>query len=192
MGIRHPAARSSRAPCGGKATTRGLPHRSRRQVRVSQPSPGTQGPDRHEVPPGGQAAAHPRQARRHRRRQLDRRVRPADRHLRRAERRHLRVAGPRRAPDRPRLQVLQGRQVHHVLGQARQRPASSTRRTSSAMDSLGRLFVADRVNNRIQIFDQDGHYLGEWRHGRPSGRYIDKNDIVYSRRPPVRRRRTGK
>jgi hypothetical protein len=49
------------------------------------------------------------------------------------------------------------------------------------MDSLGRLFVADRVNNRIQIFDQDGHYLGEWKQfGRPSGLYIDKNDIVYS------------
>jgi len=25
-----------------------------------------------------------------------------------------------------------------------------------AMDSAGRLFVADRSNNRIQIFDQDG------------------------------------
>ena len=26
-----------------------------------------------------------------------------------------------------------------------------------AMDSKGRLFVADRTNNRIQIFDQDGN-----------------------------------
>jgi DNA-binding beta-propeller fold protein YncE len=46
-----------------------------------------------------------------------------------------------------------------------------------AMDSQGRLFVADRGNSRIQIFDQDGRYLTEWKQfGRPSGVYIDKND----------------
>ena len=50
-----------------------------------------------------------------------------------------------------------------------------------AMDSLGRLFVADRSNNRIQIFDQDGKFLADWRQfGRPSGLYIDKNDILYA------------
>jgi sugar lactone lactonase YvrE len=49
-----------------------------------------------------------------------------------------------------------------------------------AMDSKGRLFVADRANNRIQIFDQNGTYLDEWRQfSRPSGVYIDKNDIIY-------------
>jgi sugar lactone lactonase YvrE len=49
-----------------------------------------------------------------------------------------------------------------------------------AMDSAGRLFVADRSNNRIQIFDQDGKFLAEWRQfGRPSGVFIDKNDIIY-------------
>jgi sugar lactone lactonase YvrE len=49
-----------------------------------------------------------------------------------------------------------------------------------AMDSAGRLFVADRDNNRIQIFDQDGKFLAEWRQfGRPSGVFIDKNDILY-------------
>jgi sugar lactone lactonase YvrE len=48
-----------------------------------------------------------------------------------------------------------------------------------AMDSNGRLFVADRVNNRIQIFDQDGQFLDEWKQfGRPSGVYI-KNDAIY-------------
>jgi DNA-binding beta-propeller fold protein YncE len=48
------------------------------------------------------------------------------------------------------------------------------------MDSAGRLFVADRVNNRIQIFDQDGRFLTEWKQfGRPSGVYINKNDIIY-------------
>jgi sugar lactone lactonase YvrE len=52
---------------------------------------------------------------------------------------------------------------------------------SLAMDSRGRLFVADRGNNRIQIFDQDGKFLAEWRQfGRPSGLFIDKNDVLYS------------
>jgi sugar lactone lactonase YvrE len=49
-----------------------------------------------------------------------------------------------------------------------------------AIDSAGRLFVADRLNNRIQIFDQDGKFQAEWRQfGRPSGIFIDKNDIIY-------------
>jgi sugar lactone lactonase YvrE len=48
-----------------------------------------------------------------------------------------------------------------------------------AMDSAGRLFVADRANNRIQIFDQDGKFLAEWKQfGRPSGIYI-RDDILY-------------
>ena len=51
---------------------------------------------------------------------------------------------------------------------------------SIAMDSRGRLFVADRSNNRIQIFDQEGRFLDQWKQfGRPSGVFIDKNDIIY-------------
>ena len=49
-----------------------------------------------------------------------------------------------------------------------------------AMDSQGRLFVADRSNNRIQIFDQNGTFLAEWKQfGRPSGLFIDKQDALY-------------
>ena len=49
-----------------------------------------------------------------------------------------------------------------------------------AMDSQGRLFVADRSNNRVQIFDQDGKYLTEYKQfGRPSGVFIDKTDTVF-------------
>jgi sugar lactone lactonase YvrE len=49
-----------------------------------------------------------------------------------------------------------------------------------AMDSKGRLFIGDRNNNRIQIFDQDGKYLEEWKQfSRPSGIYIEKNDTIY-------------
>ena len=50
-----------------------------------------------------------------------------------------------------------------------------------AMDSRGRLFVADRGNNRIQIFDQDGQLLAVWRQfGRPSGLCIDQHDVLYA------------
>jgi sugar lactone lactonase YvrE len=49
-----------------------------------------------------------------------------------------------------------------------------------AMDSRGRLFVGDRENNRIQIFDQDGKFLEQWKQfGRPSGIFIDRNDVLY-------------
>jgi DNA-binding beta-propeller fold protein YncE len=49
-----------------------------------------------------------------------------------------------------------------------------------AMDSRGRLFVGDRGNNRVQIFDQDGKFLEEWKQfGRPSGVFIDRNDMLY-------------
>ncbi|MGE0439796.1 MAG: peptidyl-alpha-hydroxyglycine alpha-amidating lyase family protein [Gemmatimonadales bacterium] len=50
-----------------------------------------------------------------------------------------------------------------------------------AMDSQGRLFVADRANSRIQIFDQDGKHLATWtQFGRPSGLFIDGNDVLYA------------
>ena len=50
-----------------------------------------------------------------------------------------------------------------------------------AMDSQGRLFVADRANSRIQIFDQEGKHLATWtQFGRPSGLYIDRDDVLYA------------
>ena len=52
---------------------------------------------------------------------------------------------------------------------------------SLAMDSAGRLFVADRGNDRIQIFDRQGKFLAEWKQfGRPSGLFIDRNDTLYA------------
>jgi DNA-binding beta-propeller fold protein YncE len=48
-------------------------------------------------------------------------------------------------------------------------------------DSRGRLLVADRVNGRIQVFDQDGKYLTEYRSfGAPSGLFITKDDTIYA------------
>jgi sugar lactone lactonase YvrE len=52
---------------------------------------------------------------------------------------------------------------------------------SLAMDSKGRLFVADRGNRRILIFDQDGKQLDTWyQFSRISGLYIDRNDTLYA------------
>jgi DNA-binding beta-propeller fold protein YncE len=49
-----------------------------------------------------------------------------------------------------------------------------------AMDSRGRLFVGDRGNNRIKIFDQNGKLLDSWyQFSRPSGIYIDASDNIY-------------
>jgi sugar lactone lactonase YvrE len=49
-----------------------------------------------------------------------------------------------------------------------------------ALDSKGRLFVADRANQRIQIFDQDGNFVDAWKQfGAPSGIVIDRNDVIY-------------
>ena len=52
---------------------------------------------------------------------------------------------------------------------------------SFAMDSQGRLFIADRGNRRIQIFDQEGTHLDTWyQFSRNSGIFIDANDMLYA------------
>ena len=48
------------------------------------------------------------------------------------------------------------------------------------MDSAGRLYVGDRSNNRVRIFDPNGTFVAEWKQfGRPSSVTIDKNDTIY-------------
>jgi DNA-binding beta-propeller fold protein YncE len=50
-----------------------------------------------------------------------------------------------------------------------------------AFDSQGRLFVADRGNHRIEIFDQDGNYLDSfYSFGRISGLFITADDMLYA------------
>ena len=50
-----------------------------------------------------------------------------------------------------------------------------------AFDAEGRLFVADRGNHRIEIFDQDGNYLDSfYTFGRISGLYITAADMLYA------------
>lgn len=51
---------------------------------------------------------------------------------------------------------------------------------SIAMDSKGRLYVADRANDRIQIFDQDGTFIDQWKNfGTPRGLFITRDDTLY-------------
>ena len=51
---------------------------------------------------------------------------------------------------------------------------------SLAMDSRGRLFVADLNNFRVQAFTQDGAFLFEWKQfGMPGGLFIDRADLLY-------------
>jgi sugar lactone lactonase YvrE len=50
-----------------------------------------------------------------------------------------------------------------------------------AFDSKGRLFVADRGNRRLQIFDQDGKHLDTWyQFSRISGLTITADDTIYA------------
>jgi len=50
-----------------------------------------------------------------------------------------------------------------------------------AFDARGRLFVADRGNHRIQIFDQEGKFLDAWEQfSRVSGLFVDRNDTLYA------------
>jgi sugar lactone lactonase YvrE len=48
-------------------------------------------------------------------------------------------------------------------------------------DSQGRLWVADRGNHRLEIFDQDGNYLdSRYMYGRISGIFITEDDMLYA------------
>ena len=50
-----------------------------------------------------------------------------------------------------------------------------------AFDSKGRLWVADRGNHRIELYDQDGNYLeSRYQFGRISGLFITGDDMVYA------------
>ncbi len=49
-----------------------------------------------------------------------------------------------------------------------------------AMDKEGRLYVADRGNKDVKVFDQNGKLLEDWKQfGTANGVFVDKNDILY-------------
>jgi DNA-binding beta-propeller fold protein YncE len=46
--------------------------------------------------------------------------------------------------------------------------------------SEGHVYIADRRNNRIQVFDQDGNFITSWRQfGQPSSVFVGKDDTIY-------------
>ena len=46
--------------------------------------------------------------------------------------------------------------------------------------SQGRVYVADRKNRRIQVFDQDGNFIAAWsQFGQPSSVFVGKDDTIY-------------
>lgn len=87
------------------------------------------------------------------------------------------AAGPQDG-DRLVLYTRDGRFIRQIGGFGR-KPGEFMGPHGLAYDSQGRLFVADRGNNRIQIFDKDFKVIDEWRHfGRPSGVWILKDDTL--------------
>jgi sugar lactone lactonase YvrE len=49
-----------------------------------------------------------------------------------------------------------------------------------AMDREGRIYVADRSNKVVKVYDQTGKLLHVWdQFGAPSGVFVDKNDLLY-------------
>ncbi|HVZ27768.1 MAG TPA: peptidyl-alpha-hydroxyglycine alpha-amidating lyase family protein [Rhizomicrobium sp.] len=46
--------------------------------------------------------------------------------------------------------------------------------------SKGYVYVADRQNNRIQVFDQEGTFIAAWKQfGQPSSVYVDDHDNIF-------------
>ena len=46
--------------------------------------------------------------------------------------------------------------------------------------SMGRVYVADRRNSRIQVFDQDGNFITAWHQfGQPSSVFVGPDDKIY-------------
>ena len=84
------------------------------------------------------------------------------------------------ADELARREVFERRKIHQGMGQA----GNGSRRIQRAARSRpsipsGAFSVADRSNNRIQIFDQDGNFQQEWKQfGRPSGIFIDRDDTM--------------
>ena len=99
----------------------------------------------------------------------------------RAEWRHLRRRRPRRQHQRPHREVLQGRQVHQGLGQARQgagRVRHAARHRASIRPGASSSPTASTAACRSST--PTASSCAEWKQfGRPSSVAIDKNDVLY-------------
>jgi streptogramin lyase len=74
-----------------------------------------------------------------------------------------------------------GKKILRQFGKRGSGPGEFNQPHALAFDAQGRLFVGDRSNNRVQIFDQSGTFIAEWpQFSRPSGLFIDRNGMLYS------------
>ena len=74
-----------------------------------------------------------------------------------------------------------GKKILRQFGKRGTGPGEFNQPHALAFDAQGRLFVGDRSNNRVQIFDQSGKFIADWpQFSRPSGLFIDRNGMLYS------------
>jgi sugar lactone lactonase YvrE len=74
-----------------------------------------------------------------------------------------------------------GKKIVRQFGKRGAGPGEFNQPHALAFDAQGRLYVGDRSNNRVQIFDQSGKFIAEWaQFSRPSGLFIDRNGMLYS------------
>ena len=111
-------------------------------------------------------------------------IQSAGRRRGRAQRRHFRRGRPHgRKGQRAHREIFEGRKVHQAVGRARRAPASLKFRTDCHRFQ-GRHIRRRPQKKRIQIFDQDGKFLAEWKQfGAPSGLFIDNTTNSMSRTP---------
>ncbi|MFW6195383.1 MAG: 6-bladed beta-propeller [Chloroflexota bacterium] len=65
-------------------------------------------------------------------------------------------------------------------GRAGQGPGEFSILHNIAVDSRGRVLIADRENDRVQIFDQEGGFIDEWRPvPKPGDFYVDPDGLIY-------------
>ncbi len=68
-------------------------------------------------------------------------------------------------------------QLQHSWGEPGTDPGQFNLPHAVCIDREGLLYVADRENHRVQIFDGDGRYQGQWNNMyRPCGLFIDTRD----------------
>ena len=111
-------------------------------------------------------------------------VRPADGSVHCGQRRHLRGGWP----FRQQVEERSHREVFAATARSSRRGDAWDRNPATSGiphdlyvgGSKGYVYVADRQNNRIQVFDQDGNFIAAWtQFGQPSSVYVDKHDNIY-------------
>ena len=88
---------------------------------------------------------------------------------------------PNAARHRPHRKIHQGRQIHKDLGTQGPEPGNFDEPHDIFIGgSQNRVYVADRKNKRIQVFDQDGNFIAAWtQFGQPSSVFVGKDDTIY-------------